>query len=67
MGCGDTAVGMLRMKKPYKRYEGKTNDVLIEFIGCVNDLNKFQQFKVNAQKSHHRLECTLQPSRQQHV
>jgi len=28
--------------KPYKRYEGKTNDVLIAFIGCVNDLNKIK-------------------------
>jgi len=27
-------------KKPYKRYEGKTSDVLIAFIGYVNDLNK---------------------------
>ena len=32
-------------KKPYKRYEGKTNDLLIAFIGYVNDLNKLQQFK----------------------
>ena len=32
-------------KKSYKRYEGKTNDVLIAFIGYVNDLNKLQQFK----------------------
>jgi len=34
-------------KKPYKRYEGKTNDLLIAFIGYVNDLNKLQQFKVS--------------------
>ena len=33
-------------KKPYRRYEGKTNGVLIAFIGYVNDLNKLQQFKV---------------------
>ena len=33
-------------KKPYKRYEGKANDVLIAFIGYVNDRNKLQQFKV---------------------
>jgi len=26
-------------KKHYKRYEGKTNDLLIAFIGYVNDLN----------------------------
>ena len=33
-------------KKPYEKYEGKTNDVLIAFIGYVNNLNEFQQFKV---------------------
>ena len=33
-------------KKPYRRYEGNTNDLLIAFIGYVNDLNKLQQFKV---------------------
>ena len=38
-------------KKPYKRYEGKTNDLLIAFIDYVNDLNKLQQFKVSVQKS----------------
>jgi len=27
-------------KQPYKRYEGKTSDLLIAFIGYVNDLNK---------------------------
>ena len=37
-------------KKPYKSYEGKTN-VLITFIGYVNDHNKFQQFKVSVHKS----------------
>ena len=47
-------------KRPYKRYEGKTNDLLIAFIGYVNDLNKLQQFKVSVQKSHHRLQCTFQ-------
>jgi len=36
-------------KKPYKRYEGKPNDLLIAFIGYVNDLNKLQQFKVSVQ------------------
>ena len=40
-------------KKPHKSYEGKTNDLLIAFIGYVNDLNKLQQFKVSVQKSHH--------------
>ena len=61
-GCGDTAVRMLRIKILTKRYEGKTNDILIAFIGYVNDLNKLQQFKVNVQKSHHRLQCTFQLS-----
>jgi len=37
-------------KKPYKRYEGKTNNLLIAFIGYVNDLNKLQQFKVSVKK-----------------
>jgi hypothetical protein len=37
-------------KKRYKRYEGKTNDLLIAFIGYVNDLNKLQQFKVSVKK-----------------
>ena len=37
-------------KKLYKRYEGKTNDVLIASIGYVNDLNKLQQFTVSVQK-----------------
>jgi hypothetical protein len=49
-------------KKPYKSYEGKTNDVLIAFIVYVNDLNKLQQFKVSVQKFHHRIQCTFQPS-----
>ena len=40
-------------KKPYKMYEGKTNDLLIAYIGYVNDLNQLQQFKVSVQKSHH--------------
>jgi len=54
-------------KKPCRRYEGKTDDVLIAFIGYVNDLNKLQQFKVSFQKSHHRLQYTFQPSWQQYV
>ena len=49
-------------KKPYKRCEGKTNDLLIAFVGYVNDLNKLQQFKVRVQKSDHRLQCTFQLS-----
>ena len=49
-------------KTPYKRYERKTNDVLIAFIDYVNDLNKLQHFKVSVQKFHHRLHCTFQPS-----
>ena len=55
------------LKKSYKMYEGKTNDVLIEFIGYVNDLNKLQLFKASVQKSHHRLQCTFQPFWQQYV
>jgi hypothetical protein len=51
----------------YTMYEGKTNDLLIAFIGYVNDLNKSQQFKVSVQKSHHRLQCTFQPYWQQSV
>jgi hypothetical protein len=38
-------------KKPYKIYEGKTDDLLMAFIGYVNELNKLQQFKVSVQKS----------------
>jgi hypothetical protein len=30
-------------------HEGKTNDLLIAFIGYVNDSNKLQQFKVGVQ------------------
>ena len=37
-------------KKPYKRYEGKTHDLFIAFIGYVNDLDKLQQFKVSVPK-----------------
>jgi len=37
---------MLRIKS-LKKYEGKTNDFLIAFIGYVNDLNKLQQFKLS--------------------
>jgi len=33
-------------KQPYKKYERKTNDLLIAFIGYVNDLNKLQQFRL---------------------
>ena len=40
-------------KKPYKRHEGRTSDVLITFISYVNDLNKLQQFKASVKKSHH--------------
>ena len=28
-------------------YEGKTNDLLIAFIGYVNDFNKLQQLKLS--------------------
>ena len=54
-------------RKPHKKYERKTNDVLIAFTVYVNDHNKLQQFKVSVQKSHHRLQCTFQPSWQQYV
>ena len=44
-------------------YDEKTNDVLIAFIGYVNDLNKLQRFKAGVQKSHHRLHALfIQPS-----
>jgi len=52
---------MLRLKT-LQKYEGKTSDVLIALIGYVNSLNKLQQFKVSVKKSHHRLQCTFQPS-----
>jgi len=58
-GCGNTAVWMLSIKSLTKVTK-ETNDLLIAFIGYVNDLNKLQQFKVSVLKSHHRLQCTLQ-------
>jgi hypothetical protein len=55
-GCGDKALSLnLTPKKPYKKYEGKTNDVLIAFIGYVSDISKVQQFKLSVQKSHRRI------------
>jgi len=33
-------------KKPYKRYAGKTNDVLIAFIGYVNDLQQIATVQI---------------------
>ena len=39
-GFGDTACLNVTHKKPYKKYQGKTNDTLIAFIGYVNDPNK---------------------------
>ena len=54
-------------KTPYKMYEGKTNDLLIAFIGYVNHLSKLQQFNIRVQKSHHQLQGTFQPSWQQYV
>jgi len=53
---------MLDKKKPYKRYDGKTNDLLIAFVGYVNDLNELRQFKLSVQKSHHRLQCIFKLS-----
>jgi len=45
-------------KKPYKKYEGKINDLLIAFIVYVNNLNKLQKFKLSIQTSHHPFQCT---------
>ena len=42
----------------------KTNDILIAFVGYVNDLHTLQHFEVSVQKSHHRLQCTFKPSLQ---
>jgi hypothetical protein len=66
-GCGDNSCLNVTHKKPYKSYVEKTNDILITFIGYVNNLNKLQQFKVSVQKSHNRLQCTFQLSWQQYV
>ena len=57
---------MLCIKNPTKGMKER-NDLLIAFIGYVNDVNKLQQFKVNVQKSHHRLQCTFQLSWQQYM
>jgi hypothetical protein len=60
-GRKDTAFFNVTHKTHYKRYEeGKTRELLITFIGYVNDLSKLQQFKVCVQKSHHRLQRTFQ-------
>jgi hypothetical protein len=61
-GCGDTAVLNVTHEKPYRKYEEKTNDLLIAFIGYVNYLNKLQQFKVSVKKPHHRIQCIFQLS-----
>ena len=65
-GCGDTAVWILRIKTLQNVWRKDKLRIDI-FIGYVNDLNKLQQFKVSVQKSHHRLQCTFQPSWQQYV
>jgi hypothetical protein len=52
-GCGDTAVSMLRIKRLTKGMKERQNDLLIVFIGYVNDLSKLQQFKISVQISHH--------------
>jgi len=54
-------------QKALQKVLRKTNDLLIAFIGYVNDLSKLQQFKVSVQKSHHRLQCTFQLSWQWYV
>jgi hypothetical protein len=66
-GCGDTAVGMLRIKSLSKGMKERQLTLVIAFIGYVNDLNTLQQFKVSVQKSHHRLQHIFQLSWQQHV
>jgi len=48
-------------------HEGKTNDLLIAFIGYVNDRNKLQQCKLSVQKSQHQLQCASKFSWQQYV
>jgi len=60
-GCRDNSCLNVTHQKPYKRYEGKKNDVLIAFTGYVNNL-KLQQFKLSVQKFHHRLQRNFKPS-----
>jgi hypothetical protein len=62
--CNGVQINFLNVthKMAYEIYEGKTNDLLVAFIDYVNDINKLQQFTVNVQKSHHRLQCTFQLS-----
>jgi hypothetical protein len=48
--------------KPYKRYEGKSHELMIAVIGYVNKLSKLQKFKVNVQKSHLRFQRTFRLS-----
>jgi hypothetical protein len=52
---------MLRIKALQKS-ERKRNDLLIAFIGYVNDLIKLQQFKVSVKKSHQRVQSIFQLS-----
>jgi hypothetical protein len=54
-------------KKLKKRYEGQIIDLMIAFIGYVNDLNKLQQFKLSAEKFHHRLQWIFQLSWKKYV
>jgi hypothetical protein len=41
---------MLRIKRLTKGMKERQMDLLIAFIGYVNYINKFQQFKVSVQK-----------------
>ena len=65
-GCGDVGVRLLRLKSLTKGMKERRM-TYFAFIGYVNDFNKLQHFKVSVQKSHHRLQCTFQPSWQQYM
>ena len=55
------------VQSAFQKVWGKTIDLLIAFIGYVNDQNKLRQFKVSVQRSHHRLQCTFQLRRATHT
>jgi len=48
--------------KALQKYEVKTSDLLIAFIGYVNDLNKLQQSKISVQKYNHQFQYTFKLS-----
>jgi hypothetical protein len=60
-GCVDTAVRMLRIKGLTKGMNERQM-TLIAFIGYVNDISKWEQFKLSVQKSHHRFQYSFQLS-----